>query len=215
MQSKYLPLRYAPIEIELSLSDATEPVVSEQLGNFTTANTSFLYNIENCMFKCDVCTLDNALDNTYVSHLLSGRSLNIVYNTFISNIQTILSNDSQVNVSRSVSKLKSIFLSLEKDFVAGSDRKKFSSRHWNNLYSPMAVDTNTAYTTHREAFEIENIQFQVGAFLMPQYPIRSHAECYYSLKKSSGIAANSLHGIDMDGNESRNDKFIVCIDCEK
>ena len=50
---------------------------------------------------------------------------------------------------------------------------------------------------------------------MPQYPIRSHAECYYSLKKSLGIAANSLHGIDIDGNEYRNDKFIVGIDCEK
>ncbi len=79
----------------------------------------------------------------------------------------------------------------------------------------MAVDTNSLSTTHREAFEIENLQFQVGAFLMPQYPIRSHAECYYSLKKSLGIAANSLHGIDIDGNEYRHDKFIVGIDCEK
>ena len=79
----------------------------------------------------------------------------------------------------------------------------------------MAIDTNTLSTTHREAFEIENLQLQVGAFLMPQYPIRSHAECYYSLKKSLGIAANSLHGIDIDGNEFRNDKFIVGIDCEK
>jgi len=50
---------------------------------------------------------------------------------------------------------------------------------------------------------------------MPQYPIRSHAECYYSLKKSLGIAAYSLHGIDIDGNEYRNDKFTVWIDCEK
>ena len=73
MQSKYLPLRYAPIEIELSLSDATEPIVSEQLGNFTTANTSYLYKLENCRLKCVVCTLDNALDNKYVSNLLSGK----------------------------------------------------------------------------------------------------------------------------------------------
>ena len=98
MQSKYLPLRYAPIQIELSLSDATEPIVSEQIGNFTTANTSYQYKLENCMFKCDVCTLDNAFDNNYVSHLLSGKSLNIIYNTFISNIQTILTNDAQVNI---------------------------------------------------------------------------------------------------------------------
>ena len=41
MQSKYLPLRYAPIDIELSLSDATEPIISEALGNFTAATTPF------------------------------------------------------------------------------------------------------------------------------------------------------------------------------
>ena len=76
----------------------------------------------------------------------------------------------------------------------------------------MAIDTNNLSTTHREAFEIENLQFQVGAFLMPQYLIRSHAECYYSLKQSLGIAANSLHGIDIDGNACRNDKFTVGID---
>ena len=45
MQSKYLPLRYAPIEIELSLSDATEPIISEQLGSFLSANTSYQYKL--------------------------------------------------------------------------------------------------------------------------------------------------------------------------
>ncbi len=180
MQSKYLPLRYAPIEIELTLSDASEPIISEQIGNFISADTSFQYKLENCMLKCDVCTLDNALDNNYTSHLLSGKSLNIVYNTFISNIQTILTNDSQINISRSVSKLKIVLLTLEKDFTGA--RKLYYAKQWNNFYSPMAVDTNVASTTHREDFEIESLQLQVGAFIMPQYPIRSHAECYYSLK---------------------------------
>ncbi len=114
MQSKYLPLRYAPIEIEVSLADATEPIMSEPSGVFTEANTSYLYKLENCMQNCDVCTLDNALDNKYVSHLLSGKSLHIVYNTLISNIQTSLINDSQLHVSRSVSKFKSIFLSRKR-----------------------------------------------------------------------------------------------------
>ncbi len=128
IQSKCLPLRYAPIEIELRLADATEPIVSAQLGNFTTANTSYVYKLENCMLKCDVCSLDNALDNNYVSHLLSGKSLNLFYITFTSNIQTILSNDSQINVSRSVSKLKSIFLTLEKDVTVGANRTTFYAK---------------------------------------------------------------------------------------
>ena len=69
----------------------------------------------------------------------------------------------------------------------------------------MAVDTNTSFfSIHRGDYEIENLQLQVGAFLMSQYPIRSHAGCYSPPTKSLGIAVNSLHDIDVDGNEYRN-----------
>ena len=51
--------------------------------------------------------------------------------------------------------------------------------------------------------------------MIPQYPIRSHAECFYSLRKSLGIQSNSLHSVDINGNDYRNDKFIVGLDCEK
>ena len=66
------------------------------------------YDLETCMIKTDLCTLDNALENSYVSHLLSGKTINLVYNTFVSSLQTIVSTDTQINVSRSLSKMKSI-----------------------------------------------------------------------------------------------------------
>ncbi len=213
MQSKYIPLRYCPIEIELELADVLEPILSGAYSDFTAANTSYNWKLENCMMKVDLCTLDNALDNNYTAHLLGGKSLNIVYNTFISNIQTILSGDTQINVSRSLSKLKSVFLTLERDFTGARDT--FHNKQWNNFYSPMAINTVTGVTTHIQANEIESLQLQVGAFLMPQYPIRSHSECFYSLRKSLGIQANSLHSVDINGNDYRNNKFIVGIDCEK
>ncbi len=50
---------------------------------------------------------------------------------------------------------------------------------------------------------------------MPQYPISSQAECFYSLRKSWDIQANSGNSVDIKGNDYRNDKFIVGIDCEK
>jgi hypothetical protein len=165
------------------------------------------------MMKVDLCTLDNALDNNYTAHLLGGKSLNIVYNTFISNIQTILSGDTQINVSRSLSKLKSVFLTLERDFAGA--RNTYHNKQWNNFYSPMCINSASTTTTHIQGNEIESLQLQVGAFLMPQYPIRSHAECFYSLRKSLGIQSNSLHSVDIDGNDYRNNKFIVGIDCEK
>ena len=79
----------------------------------------------------------------------------------------------------------------------------------------MAQDGETVITTHNEGREINYLTLQVGAVMMPQYPIRSHAECYYSLKTSLGIQSNTLYNVDINGNESRNNKFIVGIDCEK
>jgi hypothetical protein len=86
---------------------------------------------------------------------------------------------------------------------------------WNSFYSPMAIDTNVPWTKNIEANEITSLQIQIGSFLIPSYPIRSHAECFYSLRKALGLASNSQASIDIDGNEYRNNKFIVGIDTEK
>ena len=119
MQSKFIPLRYCPLEIELELADMDDLIITNSFGlpadvaANLEASTSITWNLESCQLKCDICTLDNALDNNYVAHMLSGKNLQIVYNTFISNIQTVLSQDTQINVSRSLSRLRSVFLSLE------------------------------------------------------------------------------------------------------
>ncbi len=66
------------------------------------------------------------------------------------------------------------YLSLERD-ITGACKLSYV-KHWNNIYSPMAADTVTENTTHREEFEIVMLQLSVGSLLIPQYPIRSHAE---------------------------------------
>ena len=77
-QTKYLPLRYAHLEIELELADQTDPVASKleaeavQGDVFKASNTATLWKIQNCMVKVDLCTLDNALENSYVSHFMGG-----------------------------------------------------------------------------------------------------------------------------------------------
>ena len=108
-KTKYLPLRYAPLEIELELADVIDPIVSGFNAAFTAANTSILWKIQNCMVKVDLCTLDNALENSYVSHFMGGKTINIAYNTFISTLQTVVAAETQINVSRSLYKTKSVF----------------------------------------------------------------------------------------------------------
>jgi len=220
MQSKFIPLRYCPLEIELELADMDDPIISSNVGipvaadaGYFTASNSILWKLQQCQLKADLCVLDNQLDNSYVNHLLQGKPLVMVYNTFISNIQTIVSPDHQINVSRALSRLKTVFLSLERN-LAG-ERIKWWTKNWNTFYSPMAINTMTTQTTNVPDNEITSLQLQIGATVIPQYPIRSHAECYYTLKKALGLASNNYVSLDIDGNDYRNNKFIVGIDCEK
>jgi len=93
-QNKMLPIRYAPITIELELVDTfEEPVLTvptygtgdlvaltlTTTSLFALANCLTNWSINNVQVKVDVCTLDNALDNSYAQHLLSGKSFPISY----------------------------------------------------------------------------------------------------------------------------------------
>ena len=115
-----LPLRYAPVTIEMELvRDRTEPIyrgdVSPNAADINNNNNADSWSITNVQVKTDVCVLDNALDNSYAQHLLSGKSLPISYNTFVSQMQTITGQDAPlINVSRALTRLKSLFFPLAK-----------------------------------------------------------------------------------------------------
>ena len=111
--------------------------------SFTADNTSSEWQIEDANLTCDLCTLDNSLDNSYAEHLLSGKSLPINFQAFITSSRSVVGTDFTVNVSRAVSRLKSIFLSMyqEKDLIG--------HRYWNSFTHPMS---NQAYSND---FEVE------------------------------------------------------------
>jgi len=218
-QNKLLPLRYAPITIELELVDSgTDPIISNFSGNATNAfkadNTSTNWSINNVQVKCDVCTLDNALDNSYAQHLLSGKSLPITYNTFISQIQTIAGQDNPlVTVSRAITRLKSVFVTLSKEYSGGRSGL-IGRKFWNDFFSPMSSYNYDGVFTHEPDAEFE-FQLQIGSKLFPEYPIRSHSEAYYQLKKTLGVQASAVHNFDVSAVEYRDHKFVVGTDCEK
>ena len=85
-QNTMIPLRYAPVTIELELVDSyTDPIFTGHITNpsnpgqplassdITVAASSTRWQINNVQVKTDICVLDNALDNSYAQHLLSGK----------------------------------------------------------------------------------------------------------------------------------------------
>ena len=119
-QPKWIPLRYAPLTLELELvNQFTDVVIAPYAvdatqfpgveSRFPENITSKEWSIEQVEVKCDLCTLDNALENSYEAHLLEAKTLPINYNTYISQTQNIVGQtDIAINVSRAISRLKSI-----------------------------------------------------------------------------------------------------------
>ena len=64
---------------------------------------------------CDLCSLDNNLNNEYSKHLLESKRLPITYTTFITQSQNMKSlTDISVPVIRSVSKLVAALVTFYK-----------------------------------------------------------------------------------------------------
>ena len=81
-------------------------------GNFTPTDTGSDWAMSDVRLTSDVVVLDSALQNSYSEHVLSGKSLNIQYGTYITMQQTVTGDNIYVNVSRAVSRLKTLFCSL-------------------------------------------------------------------------------------------------------
>ena len=69
---------------------------------------------------------------------------------------------------------------------------------------------NRSYATNFNDSDTENqnLQLIIGSKLFPETGLRSHAECFYKLRRALGVQANSLHALDIKGKEHRNNKFV-------
>ena len=228
-QEKYLLVHFMPIVLELELVDkATDAVVSNLKAAtgtpandkyFSDANTSLLWSLNQVQVKCDIVSLTSQLEEQYSQHLLSGRSLPINLNTFVSQMQTVQGQEKpSVNVTRALTRLKSVFVTLDKVLQgtnALDSRKAMVGRKtFNDFFSPAHIDNTSGDLSHSSAGEFE-FHMQIGSKLYPEYPIRSHAEAFYQLKKTLGIQSSNLHSFDVSPAEYRDNKMILAIDTEK
>ena len=60
-----------------------------------------------------------------------------------------------------------------------------------------------------------NFSVQIGSKLFPEYPIRSHSEAYYQLKKTLGVQSSHVHSFDINSKQYRDYRMVLGIDTEK
>ena len=216
-QPKYLPLKkMGGLSIELELNDnyldaIINPDVELVADRYNTANTSTDYQIENVVVKVDLITLDNALQNTYDSHLLSGNAYPINYNTYINSVQSVIgagaNGQDKINlsISRAITRLKSVFITLDRettyDIYGGLDGYK-AMKPWNQFYSPMNTYALNASgnAVYNQLGEFE-VGIQIGSKKFPENFI--------------GLQATTLKNLDIKSSEYRMNKLIIGIDTEK
>ena len=188
------------------------------LVNYTDildTNTTAKWYIQNVEAKTDVITLDNALQNSYDEHMNAGKSLPINYNTFVSQMQTIINEKKpSVAVTRALTRLKSVFVTLDKDLSGLQKIEDPGRKSWNTFWSRMFPQNGSGYYKHDENGEFR-LSLQIGSKIYPEYPVRSHSEAYYQLKKTLGIQTSDVHSFDITPLEYRYNKLIMGIDTEK
>ena len=86
-QPKFIPLMRCPSTLEFEIvGSETDCVITPGPAGGTetstdTSNTAKSRSIEHVQLKCDLVTLDSALQNSYAEHGLSGKALPIHYST--------------------------------------------------------------------------------------------------------------------------------------
>ncbi len=220
-QEKYIPLRYAPLTFELELVGAATDCIIGQSGVFTAANTSITWSITNPILKCDVCMLDNAVDNQIADHILSGKPLPINYKTFISQYQTLSTTTLSANVAiaRAVSRLNAIFISFNYGNTAATTAFRTNNvflKDFNTFYHPMSVGTaEVNAAAYDSTLEVE-YEISIGSKKFPEYNIRSQAEAYSQLEKTiKDIYLNDYNSMSIRPKEYISDKHIVGINTTK
>ena len=215
---KLIPLRFCALTIELELcANATDPIISvgDTAVGLLSLDSSKTWQIENPCIKVDICVLDNALNNEYAALLLSGKALPINYSSYVVQLQSISGQTPSVNITRALSRLKSVFVTL--DQAINGTKRLHSDTHidvwkkwWNDFFHPMSYASDH-YTT---GLELE-AQLQVGSKLFPTYPIRSLQEAFYQLRKCMGTESSNFHSMDISSREYRKHKFVLAFDTEK
>ena len=201
-QDKFLPIRYCPIQLEFELvGTATDAVQGSASAALPFPGRSESFEISDVQLKCDLVQLDNSLDNEYASHLFYWKSRPINFSTFTCSSQVITSFDTSINVQRSFTRLKSVYVSLYTN--SGST----SRREVNHFAHPMG----SSQYNHSEELQF---QVQMGSKMIPEYPIRSLAEAFYHLRKTLGINSTNAQ-MNMVQRYYRDHKFVLALQCEK
>ena len=184
-QSRYLPLRYMPLELELTLAPNADWLAT---ADYTLAANlaSQDYAISNIQIVGDSMVLDEAVQESFYKSLLSNRVLSIPVTQFTQVVQTIPigANSLSFNVVRAFSRLAFVWIT----FVGAGANTNLAT----SFVMPTAQDAAlTASWYNRPQFTREedcpSVRLSIGPLNVPDpQPVATFQEHWHMLNKALG-----------------------------
>ena len=221
-QDKMINLKFCPITIEMeivgSYDDAVitprAPIlgpVADDGNAINTTNVGTAWEILDCDIKTQIASLDNQLNNSYISHLLGGGTLPLSYKTWVTQQSSLPTGTNfSIQVARTFTRLTKLFITF---FDSAVKDDFFDSKQAINLFHPMG-EADKHSLTYNGARDLQ-FQVQVGSDLYPQYPVRSIQECYKILRQTLSLPDYGQHSISIGFKEYKSDHFIYAENFER
>jgi hypothetical protein len=195
-QGKAVPLNMVPLVLELELADADQAFRGP-------AGTNSWY-ITQPRLIADVLTLDNALQNSYASHILQGKQLPFMMHGLYSLRATIPPGSTlySLPIARGFTRLSTVYFS----FFNGLGKW---ATHFDSIV--FTSDGDTFNTTERDqcAWNVT-----VGAQRYPEFDCSSIQESWYRLRMAQ-LMHTGKDSLSLSPFQYRTDHFIGAMNFEK
>ena len=194
-QGKAIPLNMVPVVIELELADADQA--------FSGAPGTNSWYITQPRLIGDVLTLDNALQNSYASHVLSGKQLPYMMHGLYSVRATIPPGSTlySLPIARAFTRLSTCFFSFWDS----------NSKYVSTFRSPVNIAGNTDNDTETDACSWE---ITVGAQRYPEFSVSSVQESWYRLSLPQ-LMHTGKGSFSISPQQYKGTKFIGACNFEK
>jgi hypothetical protein len=206
--NKYLPLRMLGMQLEFTLANASEALHPN--------SASQQYQIEQAQMRMSVVRLDSALENSFNSLLLSGRSISWSVRTLHLQ-QAALPNGStevQVSMVRALSRLAAIFVTFAGaptylDAAGNTLATPANLRHLHKSFlNPTAFINGNPIGTADES--LLQWQLQIGPKNYPEAsPASNLAETFSLLRQTMGTYDETLRTSSITEAGYRQNQFVI------
>jgi len=179
-QSQFLPLKYLPIEVELELS--SDPLINIVDPAVDTSNkTSSSWQLENFKFICNQNYFSQPVENNFEKIMLGenekAKVLQIHCDNLISNVSTILSLISEINITKTAHSMKKIYVNFI-ETINTSDNLRFWKKPYFNLFFGCPSGNDLVNVNYRKTLDFKKIWLTIGSQKYPDLPYTSSNMAY-------------------------------------